>query len=142
MKRVICLTIWLMILACSISLSQSNNLNKSIGTGTYTRDTLTASVDTAVVTTDQAGENFQRFVLQAYTTIGADTLSLYTKSRDNKFYIKRMLIDSAGTKVATAIVGVIPQEWIINDSEIKYIELVSPSDDASTVVFIVAGKNY
>jgi hypothetical protein len=94
MKRII--FIFTLLIVCVLMMNaQSNNLSKSIGTGIYTRDTLTASVDTAIITTDQAGEIFQRFVLQAYTTAGVDTLSVYTMGRDNKFYIKRTVIDSA-----------------------------------------------
>jgi hypothetical protein len=124
--------------------SQSNNINKTISPGkTYARDTLTAAVDTADISTASAGENFQRWTIQVYTTTGTDTLSVFTKSRDNGFWIQRSLTSmAAGTVVTTIPVTTTPTEFIIIDSEVKFVRLITASDDESTTVFIIDGKRY
>jgi hypothetical protein len=143
LKRLIALLILGLVVA-SLSFAQSNNLNKTIGTYEYySRDTLTASVDTEDISTGQAGIAFKRWVIQAYNPTGADTVNVYIKSRDGQFWMPVAVTNTATGATATAIptttVGI---ECIIQSSEVFNVRLVSTSNDASTTVFVVAGKSY
>lgn len=145
MKRVIVFLIFGLVIAglFQTAYSQSDNLAKTIGVGNYTRDTLTASVDTAVIDCAQYGINYQRWVVQAYATTGTDTLKVAIQSADGQFWITTALTNTAtGGTVTTIPLTTTPIECIVQSSDIRKIRLITDSDDASTVVFIVAGKRY
>jgi hypothetical protein len=142
MKKIIKLFILIVCFALTVN-AQSNNLNKSVASGDYfSRDTLTASVDTADIATGQAGVNYSRWVIQIYTTTGTDTINVYTKSNDGKYWIQRSLQDQIDNSITSNIIAsTTAKEYTVLDSKISTIRLVSASDDASTTVFIVSAES-
>jgi hypothetical protein len=140
MKRILSLTIWLVFLAWSYSPAQSNNVSETIEWKTFYRDTLTATLDTMDIKF-LSPERFDTYSIVAYTTAGADTVTVCTKTNDDTTWVPCGLADMMDADDTVSIViGTVAKEYELLTSQPNRIRLVSASNDASTTIFIVQGK--
>ena len=95
----------------------------------FYKDTLSASRDTIDVLFSDYGDK-ETFTFTAYTTTGTDTVLIYTKSLDGTIWVSK----------ASFAITTTPVEYGIDDPEPTAIRVISTSNDASTTVFVLAGK--
>jgi len=132
----------LLLLFCSIGLSQSDNIDVTLSGLKYCSVTLVGTIDTADVRygpTNQYGS----YTLTVYSD-ATDSLSVWTKSWNSVKWTKQAVVNLSTLSSATATEGIIASttstEYAIADSNPYSIRITKNSLDASSTVVIVTGK--
>lgn len=111
-------------------------------TGNFYKDTLTASRDTIDVPVSAMKSSSKYFSVTMYNTVGVDTVEVYTLSKDATIWSKHAVVSLASdSTTTTAITSTTPVEFVILDTDPAKVRFVSLSNDASTTVFVFAGKD-
>lgn len=132
--------IYLLAIFCSVALSQTNNINKTVPFAVYSTDTLTTSIDTADVFFANS-DKYSYQTLFIATLSGADTVTVWEQSLDTLSYSQVSLVDkSSGSSVTSIPVSTTPKEYIVFDGWKQKIRLISSSNDGSSTRFILGIK--
>lgn len=130
----------ILLLFCSIGLSQSNNIDVTLSGVKYRLDTLTTAIDTMDVRYGPTNQ-YPSYTITAYTLSGTDTLTVYTKSWNNSFWSQVALVDlSTLSSVTTIAASTTKKEFVIADTSPYAIRVISSSDDGSSTVVLITGK--
>jgi hypothetical protein len=137
MKKLILFTI----LFASIALSQSNNVDTTVASKVYFRDTLTASIDTIDVLFANP-DNWGYHTIMAVNPSGVDTVEVYAKALDGSSNWSRHAViraedDSVRTSIVTSTTA---KEWILFGTHPQKVRLISTSEDASTTIILLGVK--
>lgn len=130
MKKIITL----LILFCSVAFAQDVNTTVSQA---Y-KDTLTATVDTVIVRFN-AKFDYYTLALQR-TSSGTDTVIVQTASFGETYWTTRAIVDlSTGDYITSLYVTATGKEYIIADTDVRAIRLITTDVTAATE-FILAGR--
>lgn len=129
----------LMLLAVSVSFSQSDNLSR-FPSKLYQKDTLTTAIDTLDVSFN-SDLGIESFHITVYNPSGADTISVFELMDDAVTWSPRGVFNfSSGSYVAVVPTSTTVFSGRINVSLGSKLRFVSASNDGSTTVILVTGS--
>jgi hypothetical protein len=112
----------------------------TVGVKYYYQDTLTATLDTMDIAFTNP-ERFSDYSIQIYATSGADTINVYTLSKDGNFWTQVAMTDlSSGSAVTQIITSTTPKEFVLLDPQPNKIRLICADAGSASSVFVVCGK--
>lgn len=107
----------------------------------YYHDTLNAVIDTVDIGfSDDIGRPIR--TISAATTTGTDTLEVYSRTLDDRFWVRQSLYDISGTMDTTIteiIVTTEPKEYLVNGYEHWNIRLIMRNRNTG-ILFTIAAK--
>jgi hypothetical protein len=123
------------------SLVIAGDIDSTLTTRHWFKDTLTATVDTIDITFSQDyREMFEEYTIIAWDSTDYDTVNVYTLAEDNATWVLGGLVDlTDNSSDAAIIVTTTPKEFKLNAYDPKRIRLLTPDGEA-TCRFIIAGK--